>query len=91
MSEIPSEIKKAIIKDFAGSENNTGDIKAQIGLLSYKIEKLQEHLSKNHKDNVGKRSLTILISKRRRLLKYLMRKDFNSYQKLLEILGLRKA
>jgi len=87
---ITPEVKKLIIKDFAGDEKNTGAVEAQVGILSWRIENLQRHLEKNKKDMVAKRALTILISRRRRLLKYLLRKKADKAKEIMDILELRK-
>ena len=88
---IQPEIKRRIIMDFAGDEKNTGCTEAQIGIISYQIEQVEEHLQKHRKDQVAKRALSILVSRRRKLLKYLARKNPKKYEELIKLLGLRKA
>ena len=58
--------------------------------FSYRISHLTEHLKKNHKDHNTARSLTMLVGKRRKLLKYLYNKDINRYRAIIKALGLRK-
>ena len=69
---------------------DTGSPEAQIALFSYRISHLTEHLKKNHKDHVTARSLTMLVGKRRKLLKYLYTNDINRYRAIVKALGLRK-
>lgn len=86
---IPPEVKRQIIRDFAGSEDKHGSVEAQVGFLSYRIEILQEHLARNKKDMVAKKALINLVSRRRRLLKYLARRKPEIVPELLEKAGLR--
>jgi small subunit ribosomal protein S15 len=51
---------------------------------------LTEHLKVNKKDYTTERSLTMLVGKRRRLLKYLQDRDINRYRAIVKALGLRK-
>jgi len=51
---------------------------------------LSKHLQTNRKDYSCKRTLLTLVGKRRRLLKYLMKKDIVGYRALIEKLGIRK-
>ena len=69
---------------------DTGSAEAQIALFSYRISHLTEHLKKNHKDHNTARSLTMLVGKRRKLLKYLYNNDINRYRAIIKALGLRK-
>ncbi len=82
--------KKEIFKNFGGSETNTGSIEAQVALLTEQIRILTGHLHENKKDQVCRRSLLTKVGKRKRFLKYLMRKDILAYRALIEKLGIRK-
>ena len=55
--------------------NDTGSAEAQITLFTERINSINEHLKLNKKDNSSRRGLMIMVSKRRRLLKYLQKKD----------------
>ena len=63
--------KEEIFGQYGKSTTDTGSAEAQIALFSYRISHLTEHLKKNHKDHNTARSLTMLVGKRRKLLKYL--------------------
>ena len=54
------------------------------------VDKALEHLKKNKKDTHTERSLILLVGKRKRLLKYLQKKDIERYRKIIAELGLRK-
>jgi len=79
-----------IVKEHGGSEKNTGSTEAQIALITYRIEKLSEHLFKNQKDHSCRRALLSLVGQRKRLLTYLSKKDIGKYRALIEKLGIRK-
>ena len=82
--------KKEIFEEYGKSNTDTGSPEAQIALFSYRISHLTEHLKVNKKDYTTERSLTMLVGKRRRLLKYLQDRDINRYRAIVKALGLRK-
>jgi len=61
----------------------------QIALLSKRIKDLTEHLKINKKDHSSRLGLLKLVGQRRRLLRYLRKKDFNRYTEIKEALGIR--
>ena len=83
------EIKQAIIKEFQRDENDTGSAEVQIALLTKQISNLTEHLKSNHKDHSSRLGLLKLVGQRKRLLKYLKRKDYEKYQELIATLKIR--
>ena len=82
--------KKEIFAEYGKSATDTGSAEAQIALFTYRIKHLTEHLKQNHKDHATARSLTMLVGKRRKLLKYLYNNDINRYRAIIKALGLRK-
>lgn len=84
------EEKKKIIKQFAKSRGDTGSPEVQIALLTEKIKKLAAHLKQHKKDIHSRRGLLSIVSKRRRLLNYLLRKDEKRYKATISELGLSK-
>ena len=85
----PNE-KKKIIDKYATVKGDTGSPEVQIALLTGKTDRLAEHLKKNKKDVHSRRGLLSMVSKRRRLLLYLMKKDGERYQRIIKELGLSK-
>ena len=63
---------------------------SQVALFSYRIAHLTEHVKKNKKDVVTRRSLLRLVSKRRQLLNYLQKVDIERYRAIIKELGLRR-
>lgn len=87
---LDTQSKQDIIKKFAQNKGDTGSPEVQVGLLSEKITKLVGHLKEHKKDNHSRRGLISMVSKRRRLLSYLQKKDLVRYQDLSKKLGLSK-
>jgi len=84
------EEKQKIINEFKKSETDTGSAEVQIALLTKRIENLTQHLQIHKKDFSSRRGLIMLVGKRKRLLSYLGKVDYNRYRKIVERLGLRK-
>ena len=82
--------KEEIFGQYGKSTNDTGSPEAQIALFTYRIKHLTEHLKQNHKDHATARSLTMMVGRRRKLLKYLYVNDINRYRAIVKALGLRK-
>lgn len=82
--------KSAIIKDAQRSPTDVGSPEVQISLFSKRIEELTEHFKIHKKDLHSKRGLQMLVSKRRKLLDYLKRKNLQDYLDLIKKLNLRR-
>lgn len=82
------EEKQKIIKKFAQTKGDTGSPEVQIALLSYKIKSLTNHLKEHKKDVHSRRGLLSMVSKRRRLLTYLLKKDETRYKGIVSELKL---
>lgn len=82
--------KQEIIKHYQKKELDTGSSEVQIAILTYRIKDLTEHFKAHKKDKHGQRGLVKLVSKRRKLLDYLKKKNLNSYTTLIGDLGIRK-
>lgn len=87
---LPVKDKKKIITDFAIKSGDTGSPEVQVALLSFKIEKLVDHLKTNPKDDHSRRGLLGVVSKRRRLLAYLEKKAQDRYKDVVKKLKLAK-
>lgn len=87
---LTKERKQEIIKEFGGSDSNSGATEVQVALLSARIEDLTEHFKSHKKDHASRRGLLKMVGQRRSLLKYLKRTNLEGYRALIEKLGLRK-
>jgi small subunit ribosomal protein S15 len=82
--------KAAIIREFGTNEQDTGSSEVQIALLSARVKHLTEPLRSNRKDFHSRRGLIAMTARRRKLLDYLKRTDFNRYTAILEKLKIRR-
>ena len=82
--------KEDIKKEYQKHESDTGSVEVQVAILSNRIKELTEHLKSNKKDHSSRRGLLLMVSKRRRLLDYLDKKDHTRYTTLIGQLGLRR-
>ncbi|MCM8792459.1 MAG: 30S ribosomal protein S15 [Candidatus Omnitrophica bacterium] len=87
---LAKERKKSIINDFKLHSKDTGSTAVQIALLTQRINDLTEHLRRHRRDFSSRRSLLVLVGRRRRLLEYLKRNDLKEYLKIAEKLHLKK-
>jgi len=82
--------KLKIVKKFAQTKGDTGSPEVQIALLTAQIKKLTGHLKEHKKDVHSRRGLLAMVSKRRRLLAYLMKKDELRYKGVMDKLKINK-
>jgi small subunit ribosomal protein S15 len=87
---VPSEEKMQVIEEYQVKPGDTGSPEVQVALLSQRIEKLAGHLKSNPSDNHSRRGLLGIVSKRRRLLNYLEKKDKKRYTEIVKKIGLSK-
>lgn len=83
--------KSEIIKKHARKEGDTGSTEVQIAVMTQKIAELTEHMQAHKKDQHSRRGLIGIVSRRKRLLSYLSKTDFEKYTALTEQLGIRKG
>ncbi len=86
----PSVEKQEIIAQFQVKQGDTGSPEVQVALLTKRIDKLVTHLKANPSDNHSRRGLLGIVSKRRRLLNYLEKKDQKRYKEVSHKIGLAK-
>ncbi len=79
-----------ISADLKRHEQDTGSSEYQVALLTERIKNLTKHFQINKKDFGSKRGLLVMIGRRRKLLGYLKRTDFDSYKNTIQKLGLRR-
>lgn len=86
---LDSAKKSEIIASFRAFEKDTGSPAVQIALLSTRISELTEHLKINKKDHSSRLGLLKLVGQRRRLMRYLKRKDPVKYNEVITKLEIR--
>ena len=87
--EMDRKVKAETISEFGTHEKDTGSADVQIAVLSRRIKHLEGHLKANKKDHHSRRGLLIMVSRRKRLLRYLQGKDVNHMTELKKQLGIR--
>ncbi len=83
-------VKTEVIKSFAKSEKDTGSSEVQIAILTNRINELTEHLRANNKDQSTRHGLLAMVSRRRKLLKYMSRKNHAGFLEITDKLGIRR-
>ena len=78
------------LKEIAIHEKDTGSSEVQVVLLTKKIETLSKHINKFKKDKHSSIGLLKAVNRRKKLLDYLKKNKFESYQNVLSKLNLRK-
>ena len=79
-----------LVSEFGREGNDTGSPEVQIALLTSRIKQMTEHMHEHGKDYSSRRGLLRMVSRRRRLLDYVKRKNPQLYLDLLQRLGIRK-
>jgi small subunit ribosomal protein S15 len=87
---VTAERKQELVTRFGKGEGDTGTPEVQVALLTERINDLTEHLRGHRKDHHSRRGLLMLVGRRRRLLRYLQRRDVERYRALVQELGLRR-
>ena len=77
--------KASIIKKFAQSERDTGSSEVQIGLLTYRINEISQHLEKFPKDKHSRMGLLKLVGKRRSLARYLKENNKEAHDNVMHM------
>jgi small subunit ribosomal protein S15 len=87
---ITKEEKAALIKEYGENEKDTGSSSVQVAILTTEIRNLTEHLKAYKKDHHSRRGLLKMVGQRRRLLRYVQKKNATQYKELIAKLGIRK-
>lgn len=87
---ITKENKGAAIAKLARDKKDVGSAEVQVSILTERIQEVTEHLKNNKHDFMARRGLLQMVGKRKRLLKYLEKTDFELYKSTVSKLGLRK-
>jgi small subunit ribosomal protein S15 len=82
--------KSKVMKEFSRHNTDTGSPEVQIAILTTRINQLTDHLRAHSHDESSRRGLLKMVGRRRRLLTYVRRKDFQRYMALTEKLSIRR-
>ena len=83
-------LDKKNIKNFGKNNKDTGSTSVQIAHFTDRINKINEHLKDMKKDHSSRRGLLSLVSKRRKLLKYLKNTNLKDFIEITNKLNIRK-
>ena len=86
---ISNEDKKKYVEQFGKDSNDTGHLKFRLRYLTHRIRELTEHVKLHKKDHHTRRGFVMLVAKRKKMMKYLMRSNSESYVKLIKELSIR--
>ena len=87
---INAEQKETVVSEFQRAPKDTGSPEVQVALLSANIRDLTEHFKVHVRDHHSRQGLLRMVSRRRKLLDYLKKKDVDRYRILIERVGLRR-
>ena len=87
---ITKEAKTEVIEKYHRHEKDTGSPEVQIAILTSRIQTLTDHLRANKHDEACRLGLLKMVGRRRRLLAYLRREEYQRYLSLTDELNLRR-
>ncbi len=87
---LPKTQKQELLKKYQRAKGDTGSPEVQIALLTARINQITEHLRAHPKDFHSRVGLMKLVGQRRRLERYLRKKDVERYRALVQSLGIRE-
>jgi len=87
---IEKETKQELMQEYARHDGDTGSPEVQIAILTNRISYLTDHLRVHKHDESSRRGLLKLVGRRRRLLAYVRRHDYQRYVALTDRLGIRR-
>lgn len=87
---ITRQVKEETIQKYRKHDSDVGSAEIQVAILTTRIVNLTEHFKTHKKDYHSQRGLLKMVGRRKRLLDYLRKNDFDTYKSLIESLGLRK-
>jgi small subunit ribosomal protein S15 len=86
---LPKEEKQSLVSEYRTHERDSGSPEVQVAILSKRIADLTTHVQTHKKDHHTRLGLQKMVAKRRRLLNYLKREDFDRYKAVVQRLGIR--
>lgn len=81
--------KPSLIAQYQRHAADVGSSEVQVALLTARIRSLEQHFAEHRKDKHTLRGLQVLINRRKALLQYLRRSNFDRYSVVLHKLQLR--
>lgn len=76
-------------KKYRLHKDDTGSVQLQIAVLTARISYMTKHMQANKKDYASLRGLTAMVTRRRKLLEYLLKEDLGEFKRITSELGIR--
>lgn len=87
---LDKETKTKLIEDYQIHDRDTGSPEVQIAILSNRISQLTDHLREHKHDQSSRRGLLKMVGRRRKLLGYVRRRDYQRYLEITDSLKIRR-
>jgi small subunit ribosomal protein S15 len=87
---IDKETKTKLITEYQLHKTDTGSPEVQVAILSNRIAQLTDHLREHKHDQSSRRGLLKMVGKRRKLLSYVRKNDYQRYLELTDSLKIRR-
>jgi len=72
-------------------ENDCGSTQVQVAVLTARITYMTKHMQQNKTDYASLRGLNAMVTRRRKLLEYLLREDLDEFKRITSELGIRTS
>lgn len=86
---LATERVQEIVSEHKQHESDTGSPEVQIAILTYKIRSLTDHLKTHKHDYHSRRGMLKMVSRRKKLLRYLKHKDAERFRAIVANLRIR--
>lgn len=89
-SEITKHKIELAVEKFKLHSSDTGSAPVQIAVMTEKIHNMARHFTQHKKDKHSARGFQILVARRKKMMQYLKRYDFEAFKSTIISLGLQK-
>lgn len=86
---LATETIQEIVKTYQQHDKDTASPEVQIALLTEKIKSLTNHLRSHKHDYSSRRGMEKMVSRRKKMLRYLKKSDQVRFDKVVQELGIR--
>ncbi|KAM4884727.1 small ribosomal subunit protein uS15m [Sylvia borin] len=81
--------KQQLVEKVRRSPTDNGSFEVQVAILTARIRTLEEHLQKHPKDKSNRRLLLMGLDRRRKMLSYLRRVNYSTFEKTCQELDIQ--
>merc|ERR1712146_386372 len=93
LAPLPSYVNHVTVEEarqkWKTHESDTCSVQVQVAVLTARIAYMTKHMQANKKDYSSLRGLTAMVTRRRKLLEYLLKEDLPEFKRLTSELGIR--